>query len=301
MPNVAHKSFGLVAVVLVTLSACSKPQPAVRVTTREGGAFLIAHPIAKYERFCSDRSVSVRGDPDYQGLRIAGTAAKDSESSSIAWSTIASIDLHEPVGNLGDGTSYGLCEGSPESINATITFKDGHREQRQLIDTTDQGISGVSERGPIVVPIRDIAQLTVIADENWPWIQKYERDWTAQSRDDQSVTLNITTLDGASRTFNWPAVVMPRYKTSTHWSLQLPSERPNGFPVTIAGARIAVRWQDLQRFEGGRDGAPARIIYTDNGRTETVTVVKGTVGGSGDSEAQSVKLGNIVRLDVSMK
>src|SRR5260370_22057764 len=131
MPNVAHNSFGLVAVVLVTLSACSKPQPAVRVTTREGGAFLIAHPIAKYERFCSDRSVSVRGDPDYQGLRIAGTAAKDSESSSISWSTIASIDLRDPVGNLGDGRTYGLCEGSPTSVNATYTIHDPNRTHHQ--------------------------------------------------------------------------------------------------------------------------------------------------------------------------
>src|SRR5260370_8350099 len=102
MPNVAHKSFGLVAVVLVTLSGCSKPQPAVRVTTREGGAFLIAHPIAKYERFCSARSVSVRADPDYLGLRIPGPAPKYSESSSIAWSTIPPIHLHHPLANLPD-------------------------------------------------------------------------------------------------------------------------------------------------------------------------------------------------------
>jgi hypothetical protein len=140
-----------------------------------------------------------------------------------------------------------------------------------------------------------------MSDENWPWIQKYERDWTAQSRDDRGVTLNVTTLGGASRTFSRPEVVVPRNKTSTHWTLQLPSERPRGFPVIIAGARITIRWQDLRRFEGGHDGAPARIIYTDNGRTEAVSVVKGMVGASGASEAQSEKLDNIAALDVSLK
>jgi hypothetical protein len=81
----------------------------------------------------------------------------------------------------------------------------------------------------------------------------------------------------------------------------LPSELPDGFPVIIAGARITIRWQDLKRFEGGHNGAPARIIYTDNGRTETVAVAIGPIGASGDSEAQSEELDNIARLDVSMK
>jgi hypothetical protein len=299
MPNVARKLCGLVAVVLLSAAGCSKPQPAVKVTTRAGGTFLIAHPIAKYERFCSDRSVSARGDPDEQGLRIA--EAEGSDSRSIAWSAIEGIDFHELVGDLGAGVSYGLCEGSPKSINATVTFKDGHREQRQLTDTTDQGIAGVSERGPIVVPLRDIARLVAVEDENWPWIQKYERDYTAQSRDDQGVTLNVKTFGGASRTLTRPEVVVPRIKTSTHWSLQLPLERPDGLPVIIAGARITIRWQGLRRFEGGRDGAPARIIYTDNDRTEAVAIVKGIIGGIGDTEAQSEKLDDIARLDVSLK
>ncbi len=139
----------------------------MEIITREGATFIVVDAEANYERVCRDGSYSLSGDPDKLGLRAVSVNKEGSSYNEIPWATISSISFAEPLGDLGkEGGEF--CSG-PVSIAATVHLKSDVTQNNNLVDTTDLGIEGKSERGKIVIPIREIASLRMITDQNWSW------------------------------------------------------------------------------------------------------------------------------------
>src|SRR5262249_41375682 len=161
--RVTRASHWMVLSITLLAGACGgQPQPALEITTRAGSAFVLAHPVVNYERGCSPGAYPLYGDPEKRGPRVRGdrngnkggserppsSEAASAKSEAVQWTALAEIEFGELVGDAGE-----YCDG-PDSVSAKISYRDGHQEQRMLIDTTDRGIEGVSERGPITIPIR---------------------------------------------------------------------------------------------------------------------------------------------------
>jgi hypothetical protein len=296
------------ALAAALLAGCGdKSQPPLEITTRAGGKFLVARPYINYLRICHQGEYSVRGDPDKRGLRVRTDAngarevqgikvvpgAGDATSEVVAWPDIAEINFGETVGDLGTG----FCEKMPDAISATIRYADGHQDHRLLIDTTDQGLEGIGERGWTTIALRNVARLRVIDDQNWGWVKAYKTDPLERDRARQALMLKVTTDDGSVIDFRSAAFLEQHEKVSGNRTLMLGSTDSWDFTAFVAGATVDFAWPDLKSVEMIDPGKlTARITYAD-GRSETVTVAVGALQTTFDG-GHSVETAHIKRIDV---
>ena len=296
---------------MLSLGSCGEdPRIVIEIVTREGATFIVVEPEANYERVCTDGQYSLRGDPDKQGLRSVSADADNRERShsydEIPWATINSISFAEPIGDLGrEGGEY--CSG-PVSIAATVHLKNGVSQSHKLVDTTDLGITGKSERGKIVIAIREIAGLRRITDENWSWAKSDNRLIT----NDDLPTLLVTTTDGRTREFWAPASSVTRDKHYGKYTLRGPDHPPPGLPALIAGACIAIPWNSISRVEfvGNRLPLPgqseiklaAHLVYADgHSENENVYVPDNSGFSTTAKGGDSVEFRDIVRIELEPK
>ena len=294
----------LVTFAPALLAGCGESQPPLEITTRAGGTFVLAHPVADYERICQQGYYSLRGDPDKRGLRIRLDAdgpredhlpnAGDAKSAVVAWTEISEIAFEQPVGDLGASE---FCKGVPDAIAATIRYRDGHQERRRLIDTTDEGILGATERGRVSIPLRAIARLKPVEDKGWDWVKRYEADPLERDRARAALVLRVTTDDGQVVDLRSANFFSDRNKVSGNQRLELPPIDAWELIVFIAGARFNLAWPDLARVEiADPDKLTARIVYAD-GRAETATVPRGELNTTFDG-GHSVDMEHVKRIDV---
>ncbi len=266
---------GLLPALALLLGSCGgESRNVVEIVTRDGATFIVVEPEANYERVCNDGSYSLSGDPDKLGLRAVSVNKEGSSYNEIPWTTINSISFAEPVGDLSK-EGGGFCSG-PVSITATIHLKSGVPQTNNLVDTTDLGIEGKSVRGTIVIPIREIANLRMIADQNWPWAKSDNRLVT----NDDLPTLLVTTTDGRTREFWAPTGSVARDKYYGRYTLRPPNHTPPGLPVLISGASIAIPWNSIRQVEitgerlvpgEGKTKLAAHLVYAD-GHSENVYI-----------------------------
>ena len=296
----------ILAFAAVLLGGCGdRSQPPLEITTRAGGTFVLAHPVADYERICQEGSYSLRGDPDKRGLRIRVDAdapredhlpnAGNATSPVVAWTEIAEIAFEQPVGDLGAASDF--CQGAPDAVAAAIRYRDGHEERRRLIDTTDGGILGATERGRISIPLRAIAKLKRVEDKGWDWVKKYEASPLERDRARFPLVMRVTTDDGTVVDLRSPDYFVDRAKVSGNRRLELPPADGWDLIVFIAGARFNLAWPDLARVEiDDPHTLTARIVYAD-GRVDTATVAQGSIDTTFDG-GHSVELEHVKRIDV---
>lgn len=294
----------LAAALALLLGNCGgQSRTAVEIVTREGATFIVVEPEANYERVCQDGSYSLSGDPDKLGLRAVSINKDGPSYNEVPWATINSISFAEPIGDLGkEGGEF--CSG-PVSIAATVHLTSGVTQTNNLIDTTDLGIGGKSERGKLVIPIREIASLKMIGDLNWPWAKSDNHFIT----NDELPTLLVTTIDGRTREFWAPTTSVTRNKYYGNYTLRAPDHTPPGLPALIAGANIAIPWNSIRQVEivGNRRPLPgqgktklaAHLIYAD-GHSENVHIPDSgfsTTANGGDS----IELYDIARIELATK
>lgn len=266
----------------------------LQITTRGGGNFLVVDAKANYAAACGPGEVDLFSLQDLVGLRpLSGaSSAEPDKIEEILWKDITGVDFGAPSGNIGD-----FCEGMPVSLAATVHYKDGTQQKRALQDTTDEGIEGKTERGDIIIPLREIAKLSLVKDEHWPW--SYDRS------DVNYITrLHVTDRDGH-------AVDFPEFRVNTSYTkqkgdeyLQVPygSDEPHGLPVAIAGARLDLPWRllksaDFLPFELNKD-VKARVTFAD-GHTEELTIRRGSIDSPllENVEQQSVPFNSMSHFD----
>lgn len=260
-----------------TLVACGAPpdtRPAVEVTTRSGIVLVIARVELNYERICGDGSYKAEGDPDAIGLRYyaGGDPAERVDHRSIfgafkeiPWPAIASVTFAEPV-----GIANGFCGDLPDAITANIAFKDGHQEQRALFDTTDRGLAGITEHGPVLVPLRSIARLRPIQPENWSWLETYDpstKDTEEVKKRQARIALRVSKTDKSEQKLAAPFAVIFVRKTSGDRELGPITFHVAGLPILRGGVRFAIPWIDLSHV-GVSNGYPRIATLTFNDRHE---------------------------------
>lgn len=198
----------VLAIMATLLAACTdRSPPGIEITTRAGGTFLLVRPVVNYERICSPGSYALQGDPDKRGLRIRAdesvgdpelkrphsSDAGSEKTDAVLWTAIAEIEFAELVGDLGTSA---FCGGSPDAVAAKISYRDGRQERRQLIDTTDRGIDGLSDRGRTTVPLRNISRLRTVENRDWDWVKKFPTDPLDEDRAQRGLVLKVTIVDG---------------------------------------------------------------------------------------------------------
>jgi hypothetical protein len=264
-----------------TILGCAPKQRLVaQITTREGATYTVVDPQTDYVRICWRSEIDAMKLVDHQGLRIFSqekvTAGQDADE--IPWTRIDSVNFGASSGELGE-----FCPGMPKSVAADVRFKDGHTEHHELTDTTDNGIDGLSERGKIVIPVREIARLNMIPDQNWPWSIAPESPKSAYA-----VTLTIIDTNGSTVQLENPAISLTTSKQSGNDTLESPfGSTADGFPAVISGAKLEIPWHDLKSvdfepLEAGK-GLRAKATFTD-GHTEELGVREGTFVGAEEKD-----------------
>ena len=300
---------GLLLASMLSLGSCGEdPRIVTEIVTREGATFIVVEPEANYERVCNDGQYPLSGDPDKQGLRTIPADADNKERThsydEIPWATINSISFAEPIGDLGkEGGEF--CSG-PVSIAATIHLKNGVTQNNNLVDTTDLGITGKSERGKIVIAIREIANLRMVANQNWSWAKSDNRVIT----NDDLPTLLVTTTDGRTREFWAPTSSVTHDKYYGNYTLRAPDHTPPGLPALIAGARIAIPWNSISQVEIAGNRLPlagqseiklaAHLVYAD-GHSENVGVPDNSGFSTTAKGGESIEFRDIVRIELAPK
>jgi len=287
---------------LLTVAGCERPdpRPSVEIVTRAGADFVIAHVELNYERICAEGAYKRDGDPEAVGPRIFLPTSDEltdqyrPNAKAIPWRAIASVSFDKPNGATG-----GYCADLPNAVMADVVFADGRQERQNLLDTTDRGLSGVTDHGPIVVPLREIASLKLLADGHWPWVDAYDPidpNFVTKRRD--SATLRISTIDGSRHDMAAPWTEIDVEKMYGSRSLDLISTSVFGLPILRDGAQISIPWTDLSHvaISNGRPQV-ATLAYND-GRIETGTLPTRVVIGGGSS--QSLELANVAAIDVSI-
>jgi hypothetical protein len=298
------------SLLAATLAACAPPpdtRPAVEVTTRSGIVLVIARVELNYERICGDSSYKAEGDSDAIGLRyyVGGDPAQRGDPRSIfgafkeiPWSAIAGVTFVEPV-----GIANGFCGNLPDAIMADIAFKDGHQERRALFDTTDRGLAGITEHGPVLVPLRSIAGLKPIPPENWSWLDIYDpptRDTEEVKKREARIALRVSKTDKSQQKLATPFVVIFVRKTSGDRELGPITFQVTGLPILRGGVRFEVPWIDLSHV-GVSNGYPRIATLTFNDRHEE----SGELPEDGKVEdglglSKDVELRDIAAIDVSV-
>jgi|GEM_PF-5710383 len=255
--------FFLLMLLALAAAGCAKGRPAAEITTRQGGHFLVVDPHANYLRVCYESQFDVMKLTAWTGLRIDESEAKPAvgqDQVEIPWADIDRVDFGAPSGELGD-----FCPGLPQYLAATVRFKDGHTEQHKLEDTTDDGVDGSAERGNVVIPLRNIASLTMVKDEKWPWSTAEEQDY--------EVTIKATWTDGKVTVVTDPTYTLNASKQRDNDSLISPvTDAAKGFPALIGGARVDLPWYVLKSIDvESAPGEPVKdkLTFTD-GHTEEV-------------------------------
>jgi hypothetical protein len=292
----AASAHSLLVILALFFGGCGeRSRNVIEVVTRGGATFTVVEPQANYERVCMDGQYPLNGDPDTQGLRATSADAdnpdKPHSHDEIPWAAIDAISFAEPTGDISKDLGGSFCPGRPISIAATIHLKGGATQSKNLIDTTDLGIRGKNERGTVVIPIREIASLKTIADQNWPWAKAGDHLIT----NSELPTLRVTTTSGATREFWAPSTGINNNKYYGKYILSPPDHTPDGLPALIAGARAAIPWNMIKQVDiaGNRLPLPgqtqarlaAHIVYAD-GHGEDVGVADGgvvTTKNGGDS------------------
>lgn len=247
---------------LATLGCAPKGRNVAEITTRQGGHFLVVDPTPNYERICYEGEIDAFKNTAWQGLRIDSSEVKApaQEEVEIPWEKIDQIQFGAASGDLGD-----FCPGLPESIAAEVRYKDGHTEHHALEDTTDDGIDGLTDRGKVVIPLRNVASLKMVPDQNWPWSTAPEVYY--------DVTLTATWSDGKTSEVQQPEYYSNASKHSGDDTLISPfSDYVPAFPALIDGAEVDLPWNVLKSIEiESKPGEPERdkLTFTD-GHTEEV-------------------------------
>lgn len=288
--------------LLLMQAGCDRPdpRPSVEVITRAGADFVIAHVEMNYERICAEGSYKSGGEPDAIGLRIflpTGDKLTDQYrpgAKEIPWPTIASVTFDKPNGETGD-----YCADLPNAIMANVTFKDGHQERQNLLDTTDRGVGGVTDHGPIVVPLREIASLKVIADGHWSWVDAYDSvDPTFATKRRDSTTLHVLTTAKDHHDLPAPWTKIYVEKKYGFRSLDLISTTIYGLPVSRGGAQLSIPWTDLSHVAIS-NSYPQIATLTFNDRHEETGNLpdRGVIGSSSSGD---IEFGNVTTIDVSI-
>lgn len=270
----------LVVALSLLAAGCAPPHRMfAEITMHDGAVLTVLEPEAYYQAVCDQGVYRSDGDPDADALRAvrAGVDAAKWENGGmgpydeIKWANINSIAFGKGLGDLGEATHD--CSGTPLNVAAIIRFKDGHVQQRALADTTDRGIEGLTEHGPVIVPIRDIARLRMVPDGDWDWVKAQE------SSDLPAVTLNIVRRDGKHVTVSDPEFIVPVTRFSV---LGVTQHRIYGLPALAGGARLEIRWQFIAsvKVTGDANALQGDILYTD-GHRERVVLADGEMTGAG--------------------
>jgi hypothetical protein len=289
----------LVVVVSLLAASCGRPNQFAEITMHDGTVLTVLEPQAYYQAVC-DPGTTYRtdGEPDADALRAvhAGVDATKWENGGmgpydeIKWTDIDSIVFGKGLGDLGDATHD--CSGTPLNVAATIRFKGGRVAQRALADTTDLGIEGLTERGPAIVPIRDIAQLRMAEGD---------RDWVGaqQNTDMSATTLHIVRRDGSRVTVGDPEIIVPVERLSV---LGVTQHRIYGLPALAGGARLEIRWPFIAsvKISGDANALWGDIVYTD-GHRERIALADGEMSGNGIAEADPLKLHSIGDITVTTR
>lgn len=286
------------AVLLLSLAlaaaGCTKPKPVAEITTRQGGHFLVVDPQADYVRICYEGEVDALKNMAWQGLRIdsAEVKAPSQEEQEIPWDKIEHIDFGTPYGDLGE-----FCPGLPEYIAADVHYPDGRAEQHKLMDTTDDGINGLTERGKVVIPLRNVASLRVVKNEDWPWASAEEKHY--------DVTLTVTWSNGKVTQVQMPHYGFSYSKQHGDDLLQSPfSDFTYDFPALIHGARVDLSWSDIRSIDvESKPGEPEKdkLTFTD-GHTEEVGVAgQGMEFGDGSDDRPAEDGVYMVHMEVHSK
>jgi len=259
----------------------------VEITTRGGAAFMVVEPQANYVRICQAGDYAVSRDADMSGLRaVHGDSSEGyrdpTKGDEIPWDTIVKINFTDLIGNIGGELGGDFCWGQPHAVAATVALRSGDVIQRQLIDTTDRGIEGASERGVIVIPIREIAMLAAVPDQGWPWSKQHNDPATHE----ELPLIRVEPVNGPIRNFWSPETGTVHEKETGNRSLRTPDYTRPGLPALIGGARIAIPWNSLKRVEIGGERMPmagkiearlvGKIFYSD-GRSEEVGISDGVI------------------------
>jgi hypothetical protein len=286
-----RKFVGLIAAFV--LVSCGHPpqRTVIEVTTRAGATYIVVDPITYYLRVCDEGLVPSDGDADNLGLRAQGASSADVE---VPWTSLGSIQFGKPIGDLAQTTH--MCSGVPDAVAATVTMKHGSVSQKNFVDTTDEGITGRSERGLIIVPIRAIAKLAVIEDGKWPWAEEA----AIRKIDDEVPTLRVTE-DGQAQTYDKAGDIDIRHhRYAGSDELAGPETTVHGYPLVLGGATVVVPWDRLRKIEViAKDGRPltassstfVRLTF-DDGHTEEGGVLdagidlEGSVHVSSDPDLQ---------------
>ena len=253
-----------VLLCLMTLGCAPKGRPVAQITTRQGMNYLLIDPKANYVRVCWEGEIDAFKNVAWQGLRIDSSEVKapSQEEQEIPWEKIDRVDFGAPSGDLGE-----FCPGLPESIAAEVHYKDGHSEHHTLEDTTDDGIEGLGERGKLTIPLRAIAKLQMVPDQEWHWSEAPQRNY--------DVTLRVTDIDGKTEEIKNPSVQLQHNKQHGGDTLISPfSDYSEGFPALIGGAEVEVPWNTLKSVDfeyAAGTGLKAKLGYGD-GHTEEVGV-----------------------------
>ena len=288
--------------LLLIVAGCDRPdpRPSVEVITRAGAMFVIAHIELNYERICTEGSFKRGGDPDAIGLRVflpTGDELTDQNrpnAKEIPWPTVANVTFDKPNGETGD-----YCADLPNAIQANVTFKDGHQERQNLLDTTDRGLAGVTDHGPIVVPLREIANLKVIADAHWPWVDTYDPiDPTFATKQRDSTTLHVLTTakDRHALAAPWTKIYVD--KKYGLRSLDLISTTVYGLPILRGGAQLSIPWTDLSHVAISNSYPQiATLTFSDRHQETGKLPDRGAIGSSGSGD---IEFGNVTTIEVSI-
>lgn len=286
-----------VACFCLLLAACNRPQDrnTLEIKTRAGQTFLIADAKANYLRICWEGQVDLSTLEDYTGLRT-GTPPKSEDDGfhhgeELPWSDVDSISFGATHGDLGE-----FCPGLPWTVSGEVHRADGKTEQREFEDTTDDGIWGLSERGRVTVPLRNVASLRRVPDQHWPW-----------SEDTATDVQYLTTLrpvhgDGSTDNFD------SSFSVSDGWNKQKGDEYlsgptssyVDGLPASIGGAKVDIPWRMLKSVDlepiPNSDDMQAKVTFAD-GHVEQFQVRHSVI----ESGQTSVIIDNLKHIDVSTK
>jgi hypothetical protein len=277
------------------LGCAPKGRLVAQITTREGATYTVVEPQANYLRVCWQSEIDISKLADHHGLRIFSrekvTAGQDADE--IPWTKIDSVDFGASSGELGE-----FCPGMPLSVAADVRFKDGHTEHHDLTDTTDDGIDGLSARGKIVIPVREIAHLSMIPDQNWPWSIAPESPKSAYT-----AVLTITDWDGSTTELPNPNISLTTSKQSGNDSLESPfAATADGLPAVISGAKLDIPWHslksvDFEPLEAGKS-LRAKATFVD-GHSEEFAVREGSLVGA--EEKDETPFDDVKHLDVQTR
>jgi len=249
------------------LTSCDNGAPKridLQITTRGGGNFLVAGVEVSYVAVCYPGSYSPYDNVDDRGLRFSVKPQKpdDPDYGDVLWKDIDSVSFGAPAGNRG-----GACDGLPTRVAAVVHYKDGHNESRDLEDTTDFGIEGQTDHGKIIVPLREVAKLGLVPDQDWPWAREPNVNYNEK--------LHLTHQDGKTQLFGYPEINTNQGKGLDGQILVSPfGSNAEGLPTLIAGAREDIAWHLIKSVDfeplGPDKTLKGTVTFTDGHKEERV-------------------------------